>query len=156
MICQTCGEFKPLERNGNCGTCNHLARKSGRVKTADNSHSNINTHSEKGAKVERRYLNRLRTWKRGKKCSATFSHECSNVIETHHMGGRSNDSYWDEWAEENDVVLTLDERLWMPLCPEAHRYVTKNSKWACENGYSFLRVTDKVFRKEVSRTAKSE
>lgn len=150
MICSECGEFKPLEKNGKCGSCNHANRQAAKVKPSDNNTS-INKFSVKGAKVNQRYLSRLRTWKRGKKCAATFPHECSEVIECHHMAGRSNDSYWDEWAQENDVVLTLDERLWKPLCPEAHRYVTTNSKWACENGYSFLRVSDKVFRKDVQQ-----
>jgi hypothetical protein len=49
---------------------------------------------------------------------------------------------------ENDVPLLLDERLWLPLCLEAHRYVEENKKWACENGYSFLRVSDPIFQKK--------
>jgi hypothetical protein len=131
-----------------CASCNALDRKSAKVKASDNNTS-INKMSTKTANVNSRYLSRLRTWKRGKKCQATFQHECSSVIECHHMCGRSADSFWDEDAENNGIVLTLDERLWMPLCPDAHRYVTKNSKWACENGYSFLRVSDPVFRKKL-------
>ena len=130
-----------------CATCEALDRKTGRTKASDNN-SPINKHSEKGGKITNRYLNRIKSWKRGKKCAATFPHECSDIIECHHMGGRSNDSFWDEWAAEQGIVLTLDERLWMPLCPEAHRYVTINSKWACENGYSFKRVSDKIFWKK--------
>jgi hypothetical protein len=135
-----------------CATCLTADRRSGRVKEATDN-SPINKKSVKTAKVEQKYNNRLKTWKRGKKCTATFPHECSTVIECHHMAGRSNDEFWDEWAMENEVVKTLDERLWRPLCPEAHRYVTINSKWACENGYSFKRVSDKIFwKKETTAT----
>jgi hypothetical protein len=144
--CGICGDIRPLERNGNCGTCNSLSRKSGRVKVSDNGKS-INRLSVKGKDIEKRYLNRLRTWKKGKKCMATFKHDCSSVIECHHQHGRSNDSYFDELAQENDIVLTLDERWWMPLCPDAHGIITRDSTFAWENGYSFKRITDKIFRK---------
>jgi hypothetical protein len=145
--CKECGSPKIENRDlGLCSSCNKARRKSGKIEASDN-HTSINKHSEKGSKVNQRYLTRLRTWKRGKKCVATFEHECSDILECHHMGGRSNDAYWDEWAQENDVVLTLDERLWMPLCDVAHRYVTEHSRWACENGYSFKRVTDPIFRR---------
>jgi hypothetical protein len=144
--CGICGEFKPLERNGNCGTCNALSRKSGRVKVSDNGKA-INRLSEKGKDVEKKYLNRLRTWKKGKKCAGNFKHDCSDVIECHHMHGRSNDRFFDEWAEENGVVLTLDERFWLPLCSDAHRVVTNDSKFAWGNQYSFKRITDNLFIK---------
>lgn len=65
------------------------------------------------------------------------------------MHGRSNDRFFDEWAEENGVVLTLDERFWMPLCDDAHNYITEHSEFAWANGYSFKRVTDPIFRKEI-------
>lgn len=146
MICQTCNEFKPLERNGNCASCNAIARKSAKVEASDNGKS-INRLSKKGAEVERRYLNRLRTWKKGKKCAATFKHDCIGNITAHHMHGRSNDRHFDEWAQENDVVLTLDERFWLPLCLNAHVVVTEDSKFAWENGYSFKRITDPIFIK---------
>ena len=131
-----------------CASCETLERKANRIKPSDNN-SSINKFSAKGAKVNTKYLNRLRTWKRGKKCAATFPHECSSEIECHHQGGRSNDSFWDEDAEQAGIVLTMDERLWLPVCPNAHRYITTNSKWACENGYSYLRVTDKVFQRKI-------
>lgn len=148
MTCKDCGSSKIENRDLMlCGSCNKLRRKAASVQPSDNN-SPINQRSEKGSKVYNRYIARIKVWKRGKKCVATFPHECSDVIETHHMGGRSDSGYWDEWAMEREIVLTLDERLWKPLCPEAHRYVTINSKWACENGYSFKRVSDKIFWKK--------
>jgi hypothetical protein len=130
-----------------CATCEGVQRKASKIQASDNNTA-INKRSKKGADVDRRYLNRLRTWKRGKKCTATFPHTCTNILEAHHMHGRSDSTYFDEWAEEHDIVLTLDERFWKPLCSEAHSYVTKNSKWAWENGYSFKRITDKIFIKK--------
>lgn len=37
----------------------------------------------------------------------------ANTIE--HTKGRG-DYYVDDWAEENDIPLTLDERFWLPAC----------------------------------------
>lgn len=146
-VIKDCACGKRCEGNTDqCASCNQLSRKAARVKPSDNNTS-INKHSEKGSKVNSRYLSRLRVWKRGKKCQATFPHECSSEIECHHVAGRSNDSFWDEYAEEKGIILTLDERFWMPLCHSAHDYVTENSKWACENGYSLKRVSDRIFWK---------
>jgi hypothetical protein len=65
------------------------------------------------------------------------------------MAGRGT-YFYDEHAAELEIPLTLDERFWKPLCINAHAYVTEHSKWACENGYSFLRITDPVFRKDLA------
>lgn len=147
MICNSCNEFKPLERNGNCASCNTIARKSGRVKVSDNGKA-INSRSAKGKEVDKRYLAKLRTWKKGKKCIASFKHDCSGNVECHHLHGRSDDRFFDEYAEEKGIVLTLDERFWIPLCSNAHRKVTDDSRFAWENGYSFKRVTDPMFVKK--------
>lgn len=128
-----------------CGSCNQLRRKAAKVKASDNN-SPINKFSKKGADVNRRYLAKLKTWKRGKKCQGHFAHDCSEEITCHHMHGRSNDTYFDEYAEEKDIVLTLDERFWMPLCLNAHQYITDHPKFAYENQYSFKRITDPIFR----------
>lgn len=145
--CEDCGK-RCRAGSKKCSSCEHLDRKASRVKPSDNN-TPINKFSAKGAKVNQRYLTRLRTWKKGKKCAATFPHECSEAIECHHMFGKSNDSFHDEWASENGVVLTLDERFWMPLCESAHRYITEHSAFAWANGYSYKRVTDPIFRKEI-------
>jgi len=46
ITCNSCGEFKPLERNGNCASCNAIARKSGRVKVSDNEPNDLNPMEE--------------------------------------------------------------------------------------------------------------
>lgn len=145
MFCTSCGSNK-LEANGLCASCAHAGRRASRIKP-QKEHAPIAKRSAKTADVERRYYSRLQTWKKGKKCAATFPHECTGVITCHHMVGRGN-HFYDEYASEHEIPLTLDERFWMPLCINAHEYVTINSKWACENGYSFLRLTDPVFIKK--------
>lgn len=128
-----------------CASCETLDRKGARVEVSDGNKA-INKMSAKSGKVNQRYLTRLRTWKKGKKCEAHFVHDCSTVITCHHMCGKGN-HYHDEWAEENDVPLTCDERFWKPLCLNAHAYITEHSKFAWENGYSFKRITDPIFIK---------
>lgn len=96
--------------------------------------------------MNRRYLVKLGPWKRGKKCEGHFVHDCSSEITVHHMAGRGED-YYDEWAEEHDIPRTLDERLWKPLCLNAHAYITEHPQFAYENQYSFKRITDPIFLK---------
>lgn len=151
LECIDCGNPKvENQETGKCASCGALDRRAAKVKASDNN-SPIAKMSPKTAKINQRYLTRLRTWKKGKKCEANFVHDCSSVITCHHMFGRGN-HYHDEWAEENDVPLTLDERFWKPLCLNAHQYVTENSKFANENGYSYLRITDPIFRTSEPKT----
>jgi len=123
-----------------CASCLQLERKAAKIEPSDNN-STINKMSHKTAKTNSRYLTRLKSWKRGKKCEAHFVHDCSDHITCHHMFGRGN-HYHDEWAEENDVPLTLDERFWKPLCLNAHAYITDHPKFAHENGYTYLRIAE--------------
>jgi hypothetical protein len=146
MICGICGEHGPLERNGNHASCNAAVRKAARIQPTDNGKA-INSRSAKGKEVDKRYFAKLRIWKKGKKCCASFKHDCTGDVTAHHMHGRSDNTYFDEWAQEHDIVLTLDERFWMPLCSEAHRIVTEDSVFAWKHGYSFKRITDEIFIK---------
>lgn len=134
-------------RNGKCESCSRLERKAASITASDNN-TIINKFSKKGANVNARYLSRLKTWKRGKKCEGHFAHDCIGEITCHHMCGRSNDSYYDEYAEEKDLVLTLDERFWKPLCLNAHAYIETHPEFAWENQYSFKRITDPIFLKK--------
>ena len=145
MYCN-CGNFVMNKNTTMCASCAQAERKAARVQPQKDA-SPINKMAPKTADVNRRYLNRLKSWKKGKKCAATFPHECSASLTCHHMVGRGN-HFYDEYASEHEIPLTLDERFWKPLCINAHEYVTVNSKWACENGYSFLRLTDPVFREK--------
>jgi hypothetical protein len=129
-----------------CASCLALERKAAKVRPSDNAKP-INQFSKKRGKYNQRYLQRLKTWKRGKKCAATFPHDCSGELTCHHMYSRSVDEYHDEWAEENDVPYLNDERLWLPVCLNAHQYITDHPQFAYENQYSFKRITDKIFHR---------
>lgn len=144
-IIEGCDRIVENRDNQLCATHNKMNRqidKPVKLKT-----EYIRKISNERKTLENRYKRLVATWRKGKFCQGKFDHDCTRIddITCHHMQGRVG--YADEWARENDVPLLLDQRFWMPLCVNAHKYVTENSKWACENGYSFLRVTDPVFRK---------
>lgn len=145
MYC-ICGNPVENRDTGKCGSCSQADRKAARVAPSKDA-TPIAKRSAKTADVERRYYSRLKSWKKGKKCAATFPHECTGLITCHHMVGRGN-HFYDEYASEHEIPLTLDERFWLPVCWPAHEYIQNNSKWACEQGYSFLRLTDPVFIKK--------
>lgn len=140
MICD-CGSTK-TERNGKCASCNRLERKAAAILPSDNN-SPINKRSKKLAEVERKYFARIRVWKRGKKCEAHFKHDCDGTITVQHLFGRGT-HFHDEWAEENQIELTRDERFWKPMCLTSHRYVTDHPKFAHEHGYAYLRLAEVV------------
>lgn len=129
-----------------CASCNARDRRAARLKPSDNN-TPINQKSEKQSQWDRKYLAKVKVWKRGKKCLATFPHECSLEITCHHMSGRSVNAFHDEYAGEKGIPELMDDRFWMPLCLNAHAYVTEHSKFAWENGYSFKKVSDKIFQK---------
>lgn len=137
-----CGSDK-TERNGKCASCNRMERKAAKIQPSDN-HTPINKRSEKLAAIEKKYYARLRTWKRGKKCCANFVHECSEYITVHHQHGRSHTAFHDEEAEEKGIVLTMDERYWIPVCMNAHRYIEDHPKFAHEQGYSYLKLSESI------------
>lgn len=129
-------------RTNLCASCNRLERRAAKIQPSDNA-SPINKQSAKMAKVNARYLSRLRTWKRGKRCAANFAHDCSGEITCHHMMGRG-EGFHDEYAAENEIPLTLDERFWLPVCLNAHRYIEEHPKFAHEHGYSYLRLSESI------------
>lgn len=143
MIPGYCDCGKPAGRTGKCASCERLERKAAAIAPSDNN-TPINKRSEKGKEVDRKYLAKLRVWKRGKKCVATFVHDCGGMLECHHQFGRSDNAFHDEEAEQAGIVLTLDERWWLPLCTNAHRYITDHPKFAHENGYTFLRLSESI------------
>jgi hypothetical protein len=128
-----------------CASCNARDRKLNRMRPPEDSKP-VAKVSKNQSKENAKYLKKLKVWRRGKKCAGKFPHNCSMGFEItcHHMQGRIG--YADEWARENEVPLLLDERFWLPVCWDAHKYIEEHKKWACENGYSFLRVSDPVFR----------
>lgn len=125
-----------------CASCNRLERKAANLRMPEDPKP-INKVSENQSKLLTRYNVMRKKFLHGKKCAVLKGRPATQV---HHMAGRIG--YADEWARENNIPLLIDERFFLPVSDEGHRMVTDNPKWACENGYSFLRVTDPVFIKQ--------
>lgn len=130
--CIQCGNTK-LEANGLCATCNHSIRKSERMKVKEK--KPIRKVSEKRGKelnqyapMRERALNGSWCGVHGKPCIPT---------EIHHQKGKVG--FCDEEGREKGIPALLDVRYWIPVCREAHDWITEHSKEAIEQGYSFLR-----------------
>lgn len=145
LECIECGK-RAEGSTGYCATHNRLRRKIETVKTPDDP-APIKKVSENQSKLVAQYAKKKKVWLRGKKCQGKFPHNCTIQYDLtcHHMQGRIG--YADEWAVENNMPLMLDERFWMPLCLEAHRYIEEHPKFAYEHQYSFKRLTDPIFIK---------
>ncbi len=144
MTCRNCDSLKIENRDLMlCGTCNKLNRK--RDTQIVKEVTPIKKVSDKQAILDRKYLAKRAKWIKGKMC-AVFPKE--KATECHHMAGRVG--YHDEWARDNEMPLLLDERFWLPVSEAGHKKITNNPKWASENKFTFLRVTDPVFRKQIN------
>jgi hypothetical protein len=147
--CINCGNPHVENKDtGLCATCGALERKAARLKMPADSEP-IKRVSDNQSKLLAKYNAKRKSWIRGKKCAVFPS---QNATQVHHMLGRVG--YADEWARENDVPLLLDERFWLPVSDEGHKKITENPVWAWENQYSFKRITDPIFRKDVSHQSK--
>jgi hypothetical protein len=124
-----------------CASCEAFERKSERLQMAKDSKP-LRKVSENQSKLLAKYNAKRKSWIRGKKCAVYKDKPAEDV---HHMQGRTG--YADEWARDNETPLLLDERFWLPVSREAHKNITDDSTWAWENGYSFKRVADPIFRK---------
>lgn len=130
MICATCEEFKPLERNGHCATCNALNRRIDRAKAVEPKKpiakvsKALAKEREVYAKLRQKFL--LNKWcaYHGRPCIPT---------DIHHAAGRVG-------VNEKGIPRLLDVETFVPLCSEAHRYIEENPKFAKENGYSESRL----------------
>jgi hypothetical protein len=84
----------------------------------------------------------------GKRCAVYPNQKATQV---HHMYSRSINEFADAWAADHNMPYLLDDRFWLPVCQEAHEKITRDSKWAWENGYSFKRITDPIFRTDFQK-----
>jgi hypothetical protein len=143
-----CGSNK-VERNGLCATCNFNARKSERLKLKPKpvkrapAKQSINKVSAVKMAEDALYLKFKKQWIKGKKCEVNPSVYSSYHLlvreaeDIHHMLGRVG--YADDWAREHDIPLLLDARFWLPVCREAHIWITEHSAEAIRLGYSLPR-----------------
>jgi hypothetical protein len=60
------------------------------------------------------------------------------AVDVHHMKGKVG--YCDEVAELKGIPALIDIRYWLPVCREAHNWITENSAEAIEKGYSEKRT----------------
>lgn len=143
-----CGNI--AEKNGKCGTCNYLQRKSERLKLKPKpvkrapAKQSINKVSALKMADEALYLKFKKEWIKGKECAVTprlYKKERVAIRgiaeDIHHMLGRVG--YADDWAREHDIPLLLDARFWLPVCREAHIWITEHSAEAIRLGYSLPR-----------------
>lgn len=79
----------------------------------------------------------------GKKCAVFPKLDASEI---HHIKGRQG--YADSWARDNKVTLFLDERWWLPVSSEGHRYIGSHPAEAEEQGWTAPRTTNIDFEPE--------
>lgn len=91
--------------------------------------------SDKMAEALRVYSQMKKGWLDGKMC-AVFPH--LKATQVHHSRGKVG--YYDQMARDNDIPLLIDDRFWLAVSSEGHRKITDDSKFAIENGFSFLRT----------------
>jgi len=90
----------------------------------------INRYSKKNASIQKRYSPlRIAFLKKPKnKHCVIKSEKCTRLATTvEHSRGRG-DYYVDEWAEKNDIPLTLDQRFWKPACLKCNLELENNSE----------------------------
>lgn len=108
-----------------CASHNHYLRKFERDEKKTKIVKPVKKITEKRAKQNREYLEmREQFLEQYPVCQVK---DCQNkATEIHHPSGRAND------------LLTNPENF-MAICSDHHKFITENSAWAIENGYSKLR-----------------
>jgi hypothetical protein len=135
MPCLDCGSFK-VESNGRCGTCNRLARKLEKKAAEPKKNQGfIKPMSDKMSALIVIYLAQKAPWIQGKMC-AVFPEE--RAVDVHHRMGRIG--FADEWARQNEIILLLDKRFWLPVSRRGHREIEENPNWAKKKGFSVDRL----------------
>jgi hypothetical protein len=80
----------------------------------------------------------------GKKCAVFPSLDATEV---HHKKGRQG--YADQWAKDHKITLYLDERWWLGVSAEGHRYIGSHPAEAEEMGWSISRLENLDQEKEI-------
>lgn len=126
MICQSCNEYRPLERNGCCASCNAAERKSERQAKKVNIAKPVAKVSDKRAgqmveyyKLRKEYLALYPV------CEVEDCH--LKAVEIHHQRGREGERL-------------LDTNFFMAICHAHHVEYTDKSKEAKEKGISVNRT----------------
>lgn len=125
--CPHCNSFK-TERNGYCATYNADQRKAERqaIKDASKVKKPIAKRTPKRAAEEVQYRKLCREYLDcHPSCEVVECHRKSTQV--HHMQTRTNDN-----------LLNVD--MFLAVCYDCHEKITRDSKWAIENGYSYPRA----------------
>ncbi len=126
MICKTDGCENYTEGTTDfCASCNHALRKLARDLSKVKVVKPIRKVSVKRAAEEREYYKLEKQFLEDNPCCGVK--ECyERSTQCHHKKGREND-------------LLLEVQWFFPVCAVHHEKITRDSKWAIENGYSLPR-----------------
>lgn len=87
----------------------------------------IKKQSDKRKTENTQYVKEARAWLVGKNCKICEDNGDKTIAtEVHHKKGRENH-------------LLLERKYWLPTCRTCHSFITENSAWSIENGYSLQR-----------------
>lgn len=152
LECVDCGNPKvENQETGQCGSCGAAARKAMRKEFKPKKEViKLPPISSDRTRMNHKYDRSRTRFLKGKVCAAKFPHECNFHTNPtiQHMQGRVG--FADEWARDNDIPLLIDERFFLPMCLNSHRYINDNPVFAWENQYAFKRVGDPIFRTSVN------
>lgn len=147
MTCKECGSSKIENRTEElCATCNKMWRKTRQVKAFEPAPP-IKKRSDIMTKMMAIYRPKAAKFLVGRMCAVIPDKKATQV---HHMYNRSIDEFADDWAREHNIPYLLDDRFWLPTSDEGHDKITEDSAWAWEQGFSFKRVSDPIFRTSVN------
>lgn len=130
MYCD-CGKISENRETGECASCGAARRKAERMTLKQR--TPISKVSDKRGKELNQYATLKAKFILNKWC-AYHGKPCLPV-DIHHQMGRVG------FADEKEIPLLLDVRYWIPVCRQAHTWITEHSKEAIEQGYSFSRLS---------------
>jgi ribosomal protein L37E len=129
MYCH-CGNISENKDTGECASCGADRRKAERMTVKEK--KPINKVSDKRKPQLKEYAALREKFLLNKWC-AYHGRPCLPT-QIHHQMGRVG------FADEKEIPLLLDVRYWIPVCQDAHQWITEHSKEAIEQGYSFNRI----------------
>ena len=107
------------------------------------SHRNANSRKLKAVSKKRSRLNSKYIVVRLKFLAKPENIRCAvfprnGASEVHHKMGKIG--YADAYARENDTPLLIDDRFFLAVSREGHRYIEENPDWAKSKGFSMERL----------------
>lgn len=148
------GCINPQENKdtGLCASCGAMSRKMEKQAAKDQQkramHKPIAKQSDKMKKHMGKYVVEKMLFIKGQRCAVwpflpaeirSLSNGHPLATDIHHKRGKVG--FIDSWAKERGITALMDKRHWLAVSRIAHDYITENSAWAIENGFSELRTT---------------